>query len=170
MFCTNDCFKQYCLATTGNSLANLADIKCKMCDRPVHRDLIVHAFGGEDEIDHFKQAENDRVTRQLIPETYADEHPKLEFTCEICGEVFPYHEGVVLDCRHRFCTDCFNGYVENKIEENQVSEEEMLCPNAKCGRPIGYARLRSNSDSKLFARYDKLLGNLIPASKDELTL
>jgi hypothetical protein len=170
MFCNNDCLKKHCLAATGNSLANLADIKCKLCDRRIRTDLIVHAFGGEEEIYRTKREENDRVTRQLVPEIYAAEHPKLEFTCEICVEIFPFHEGVILDCKHRFCKDCFNGHVESKIGDNEISEDKMLCPNAKCGRTIGYAMLRASSDPKLFARYEELLRNLIPDSEGETLL
>mmetsp|Transcript_8324 Transcript_8324/g.16441 ORF Transcript_8324/g.16441 Transcript_8324/m.16441 type:complete len:362 (-) Transcript_8324:6013-7098(-) len=165
-FCSVNCFKEYCLSETEQSLGDIEGITCKVCMSKVQGQQIVDLFGGLEAIERIKREANDAKLKALLPEVYESEH-KIEFQCQVCQENFPYHKGVILSCKHRFCLDDFNDYVEMKIGDNQVSEEEMLCMIADCKTPIGYRYLREYTPRDLFSRYEKLLANLIPYECEE---
>lgn len=162
-FCNTECLKKYCLEITENSLANLNEIYCRKCPFPLPRDLVVHAFGGLEAIERIKRQANDLKFKALMPDVF-DRENRIEFRCEVCEEMFAYHLGVILDCKHRFCKDDFTMHVEIKIGDNLVSDEQLQCLLADCKTPIGYKCMKQYCDGELFNRYNTLLGNLIPVS------
>ncbi|CAJ1378429.1 unnamed protein product, partial [Effrenium voratum] len=66
----------------------------------------------------------------------ADKEAKERFSCQICLEECRLEDGVSLDCSHLACRECFSGYLEVKVREKCVSEQEMVCPMPKCGCPV----------------------------------
>lgn len=82
--------------------------------------------------------------------------------CGVCQAPMPVSELLCLDCDHRMCGDCFEGFCCSKITEGQVSEEQLSCPciadaatNAICREPLCEHILRANLTSELMDRYDR---------------
>lgn len=65
------------------------------------------------------------------------------FYCQICLEDQPVHGSFTLQCNHRFCQDGLSGYICSKINSNQVSEEDMVCPTPGCKVPLSHATIRA---------------------------
>jgi len=66
----------------------------------------------------------------------AEKAERASFKCPLCFETTSFDNSVELDCLHRLCRDCFQGYLEVKIREKCVSEEELVCPMPDCGREV----------------------------------
>ena len=41
--------------------------------------------------------------------------PRAAFECSLCFEDLPVHEGITLDCDHRFCYNCAGAHAATKI-------------------------------------------------------
>ncbi|KAG6977295.1 hypothetical protein JG688_00000490 [Phytophthora aleatoria] len=68
-------------------------------------------------------------------------------TCPICLDVVPIlalrdveseadEAHAKLRCRHRFCAECVRRYIQMKIKERQVDEDELVCPVVECKQSI----------------------------------
>lgn len=77
-----------------------------------------------------------RQLQESFDNEVAEKEAKERFTCQICFEEWRLENGVSLDCGHLGCRDCISGYLEVKIREKCVSEQELVCPMPKCGCPI----------------------------------
>jgi len=77
-----------------------------------------------------------RQLQESFDNEVAEKEAKERFTCQICFEEWRLEKGVSLDCGHVGCQECFSGYLEVKIREKCVSEQELICPMPKCGCPI----------------------------------
>lgn len=49
--------------------------------------------------------------------------------CEICCDECPHDEMYSLSCGHWFCTDCWGGYLESKINSQAIL---ITCPQQNC--------------------------------------
>jgi len=56
-----------------------------------------------------------------------EEHSSV--MCGICQDSVPPMEAFALNCRHWFCTSCWEGYIHNAINERQVT---YCCPFPDC--------------------------------------
>ncbi|CAK9040352.1 Probable E3 ubiquitin-protein ligase ARI10 (ARIADNE-like protein ARI10) (Protein ariadne homolog 10) (RING-type E3 ubiquitin transferase ARI10) [Durusdinium trenchii] len=77
-----------------------------------------------------------RQLQEAFDSEVAEKEAKERFTCEICFEEYRLECGVTLDCGHVACTECLSGYLQVKVREKCVSEQELICPMPKCGCPI----------------------------------
>jgi hypothetical protein len=67
----------------------------------------------------------------------ADEKVKRASSkCPLCLETVPFDKSIQLDCSHRICCDCFHSYLNIKITEKRVAEEELVCPMPDCNVTI----------------------------------
>jgi len=66
----------------------------------------------------------------------AEKAARTRFKCPLCLEVEDFDSSVELDCCHRLCRTCLRNYLEVKIREQQVSQEELCCPQPNCGQEI----------------------------------
>ena len=80
------------------------------------------------------------------------------FNCVICMDETPIHGSFTLDCSHRFCSDCLQGYIGSKIRSNEVSSEQLVCPQAGCNCPIPHTTVRGCTidvgDNDMFEKFD----------------
>jgi len=72
-----------------------------------------------------------RMQEEFDEEVRAKE-ARERFECPLCFETTRLDHGVELDCRHRVCRGCFSGYLQVKITEKRVTEEELCCPMPVC--------------------------------------
>jgi hypothetical protein len=68
---------------------------------------------------------------------------------------------------HRFCKDCFESYCSSKINEANVSDKELVCPEAKCGTPITIHELEGNLSADMLERYTKFTLKSMAETGDE---
>ena len=85
--------------------------------------------------------------------------PSIEVTkayeCPICCEDGNL-ETFAMDCGHRFCRDCYERYVEEKIvDEGDV--RRMVCPGEKCHIALGESVVQMLVQEHVFQRYIRLL-------------
>jgi hypothetical protein len=97
----------------------------------------------------------------VVPE---DRENRIEKTCGICGETFVIEELLTLNCEHRLCTDCFQGYCNSKITEAQVQETTLACPCLlsgpevkTCLTPFSLSELKGNLSEELMTKYEKFM-------------
>lgn len=62
--------------------------------------------------------------------------------CPVCFDDGDLEESVALDCDHKLCAGCFKRYLESKIGEAQVAEDELVCPIPRCGTAITTAQVQ----------------------------
>ncbi len=59
------------------------------------------------------------------------------FQCDICfDDELPEDRMVTLGCNHRFCRDCLQVHIAGLIDTHKVVEEDFVCPDAECVRPL----------------------------------
>ena len=62
--------------------------------------------------------------------------PRAAFECSLCYDDLPVHEGITLDCDHRFCWNCVGQHAATKISERQVTADKLCCPLPACSGPL----------------------------------
>mmetsp|Transcript_47588 Transcript_47588/g.113093 ORF Transcript_47588/g.113093 Transcript_47588/m.113093 type:complete len:301 (-) Transcript_47588:182-1084(-) len=72
------------------------------------------------------------LQRSIDFEEAIDKVVSASFTCPICMEMDLVDNSMELDCSHRFCRDCFVNYLEGKVSEKSVDEQQLCCPMPKC--------------------------------------
>ena len=74
-----------------------------------------------------------------------DMSPKTErlegFTCEICYEDGVNLETYAMICGHRYCVDCYNQYLSQKVEE-EGEAARIRCPRDGCHRVVDSKTLK----------------------------
>eukprot|EP00831_Metopus_contortus_P036504 TRINITY_DN28873_c0_g1_i1.p1 TRINITY_DN28873_c0_g1~~TRINITY_DN28873_c0_g1_i1.p1 ORF type:complete len:187 (+),score=25.75 TRINITY_DN28873_c0_g1_i1:222-782(+) len=104
--------------------------------------------------------------------------------CPICLMEYDLEKDIILlECGHLICKYCLKHYLETKIKEHQVTEEELICPLQDCRTTISdvviinlisnsyyekmvRVRLRSLEGKNEFYKYcpDCDIGEIIPKS------
>lgn len=96
-----------------------------------------------------RQREVDEEAARALAEEIAREDADAQaqqaqipgFDCPLCIERYTIDQGIELDCKHSLCVECFKNYLESKIKEAQVAEDELICPIPKCKREITVAQV-----------------------------
>jgi hypothetical protein len=68
-----------------------------------------------------------------------------QFDCPLCLLTHDRDEGIELDCQHRLCTECFHAYLQSKITDAQVAEDELVCPIPGCKTEITTAQVEGGT-------------------------
>ena len=63
------------------------------------------------------------------------------FTCEICFEDEPGLLTFAMVCGHRYCTECYNHYLSQKVEE-EGEAARIECPTEGCHRIVDSKTLK----------------------------
>jgi hypothetical protein len=63
------------------------------------------------------------------------------FTCEICYEDGPDPETYAMICGHRYCVDCYNHYLSQKVKE-EGDAARIQCPRDGCHRVVDSKSLK----------------------------
>lgn len=84
--------------------------------------------------------ESDEECARRLQREYDEEvrrkEAKERFDCPVCLETQRLDEGVELDCLHRVCRDCLAAYLECRIREKRVRDEELQCPMPRCDQMV----------------------------------
>jgi ariadne-1 len=83
-------------------------------------------------------------------------NPKLIETCLICLEELPQAETFALSCGHRYCKECWKGYLQVKIKDGPVSVYAR-CPAPKCKAIVHEAAYKELVSPELYERYNSYL-------------
>lgn len=82
--------------------------------------------------------------------------------CSVCGCEEVASATFTLECNHRICAECFEGYVTNKISENLCDAEGLSCPallegkgNAVCRSPISIFEIKAAVSEEVFNKYER---------------
>lgn len=95
--------------------------------------------------------------------------PAMQFNCPICFDDHPDGSGTELDCGHHFCKGCFFGYLESKITEAQVADEELVCPMPGCARQLAVAQVEgATGGTALWEKFLHFRMNLWQPEGDEV--
>lgn len=73
---------------------------------------------------------------RLQADEVAHDARRHEFECPLCFDKGLPDDAIALDCDHRLCHECFKNYLESKISEAQVAEDELVCPIPNCKTEI----------------------------------
>lgn len=163
-FCNKECLKQYAMKATNYSLMDLEEVRCKLCDVAIPYERLNQVFNGR--IADIQADAADRALRNLLNE---DELQALapKFQCQICFDTLKVEEGITLDCDHRFCMNCIKYYIEDLIENAQVSAEKLKCP--ACTQPITPYEIEEIVSPELYQKYEKfqLRGFVLPENEEQ---
>lgn len=98
--------------------------------------------------------------------------PSQGITCRICFCEVPPSEALGAPCSHMFCSECYEGYLSNKVDEGS-SCVHTTCPSDKCTTlvpPNLWARVLSSSSpgsAERLAKYRTYrIDNFITFSKE----
>jgi hypothetical protein len=90
------------------------------------------------------------------------------YWCVICQDDAKKGGGeyCLSECQHRFCRECFEGYVKSKIDNGQVKSTELICPEEKCGFPVSEFDIRWST----FVKGDKVTWNKYTGFLDNIAI
>lgn len=150
IYCTN-CIQSEALNQTNNTLADR--VSCPRCKQFIFSHFIDQAFGGSAAVKRIiEKASEEAILKLLNEEEVIRQKPK--FKCELCYSVINVEEGITLDCEHRFCESCIKGYIDFKISNNEVREDQMVCPQCQqyeIQQPI----IKAIISPELYEKYEK---------------
>lgn len=89
----------------------------------------------EDLAKTLQQEEDKRFAEERAAEE-KDFRARHSFRCPLCLEDLGPDEARELDCAHKLCASCLEGYLESKIMEAHVAEDELVCPIPDCRTEI----------------------------------
>jgi ariadne-1 len=97
--------------------------------------------------------------------------PKLQaipgFVCDICCEDGPGLQSFAMKCGHRYCLDCYNQYLHQKIRE-EGEAARIQCPQDGCKRIMDAKSLDLLVTADLQTRYHELLTRTYVEDKEQL--
>ncbi|TEY63941.1 hypothetical protein BOTCAL_0149g00220 [Botryotinia calthae] len=97
--------------------------------------------------------------------------PKLEvipdFVCDICCEDEPGLQSFAMKCGHRYCVNCYNHYLIQKIKE-EGEAARIQCPHDGCRRIMDSHSLDLLVAADLKSRYHELLTRTYVEDKEFL--
>ena len=89
----------------------------------------------------------------------AEAERRSKFMCAICIEEHPINGSFILECNHRFCSESLSGYIRNKINDREVSEDKLVCPIPGCQAPIPHTTVAGCTtdlgDRALFEKFER---------------
>ncbi|KAL6773642.1 hypothetical protein ACKKBG_A21960 [Auxenochlorella protothecoides x Auxenochlorella symbiontica] len=99
----------------------------------------------------------DKVKERVgIRETPAPRQDDAEGQCGICFETFPATSMHAAACGHRYCKDCWTGYVHTAVESGPKCLD-LRCPDPECSVLVPDAILDAVADDSHKARWRKFL-------------
>jgi len=91
----------------------------------------------------------DEEAAKALQEEFAREDAggpsERQFDCPLCLLTHDRDEGIELDCQHRLCVTCFHAYLQSKITDAQVAEDELVCPIPDCKTEITTAQVEGGT-------------------------
>lgn len=87
------------------------------------------------------------------------------FVCDICCEDDESLQSFAMKCGHRYCVDCYQQYLKQKIQE-EGEAARIQCPSDGCGRILDSKSLDVLVTPDLVDRYHQLLNRTYVEDKD----
>jgi len=84
------------------------------------------------------------------------EDPNAKHTCLICFDTLSASETFALNCGHRYCRDCWKGYLEVKIKDGAACVMAR-CPSPKCRAIVHEQAYKKLISPQLYERYNIFL-------------
>jgi len=75
--------------------------------------------------------------------------------CLVCGDEFRSSECTALKCKHRFCNECWNGYLSLKIKEGEV--QKLHCPARDCNVPVPEETVKKVVDEEVYEKFIRFI-------------
>lgn len=76
------------------------------------------------------------------------------FECSVCLQsLLVEKDCITLDCEHRYCSSCLEGYIKEQINSNKVKSEEICC--FTCKRPISIFQIQYVLKFKDFKEFQR---------------
>jgi ariadne-1 len=60
---------------------------------------------------------------------------------------------LTLDCEHRFCQECVSDYASDKINNNKVKSDELVCPKIECNIEINPLIIKTSVTEEIYNKY-----------------
>jgi ariadne-1 len=76
--------------------------------------------------------------------------------CPVCYEEYPNNTMMGMICGHRFCNDCYKGYLECIIKDGPECIYST-CPDSKCRLVVTEEIFKKLVAKKFYAKYDKYI-------------
>ena len=120
----------------------------------------------ENESSHSKskpsvKEKEEKTLKLKSPHLNYDKFNTSSLICEICeGEIdYTYLKKIKLPCSHKFCLECWEDYLKEKINNGKVYK--ISCMKHKCTQILDETFIKSiiGSDEELIEKYDKFLNN-----------
>ena len=110
------------------------------CNTVIPTHIIYQVFGGKHAFINFQQL--------CIENTIFSPY----FTCNICTNEYSANHLITLDCNHRFCENCLQNYLINKVMSSEIREDELVCP--ECGmKSIDYNIIKAHLPEDILEKY-----------------
>jgi len=77
--------------------------------------------------------------------------------CLICFEDVAAKDMVFAPCKHNYCNECWQGYLNVKIKEGQVLK--LSCPAPSCKRSVKEEEVHGRTSAEMYKKYQKYLYN-----------
>lgn len=82
------------------------------------------------------------------------------FDCQLCYTSYSMSLAVTLNCDHRFCRGCMEGYLTEVIKSNSYNSKDLNCPTFECKSAIDVYIMKALLDENLFMLYDNFRARL----------
>eukprot|EP00457_Paulinella_chromatophora_P001706 gb/GEZN01001708.1/.p1 GENE.gb/GEZN01001708.1/~~gb/GEZN01001708.1/.p1 ORF type:complete len:758 (+),score=103.96 gb/GEZN01001708.1/:297-2570(+) len=76
-----------------------------------------------------------------------------EVQCAVCFDDIPVSKVIPASCRHYFCKDCWQGYLESKVNDGNVLKIKCMFPD--CIRVVEKKEVRARLKPETFEKYQK---------------
>ena len=86
--------------------------------------------------------------------SFNKEHEGKEENCNVCFDDFPTNELYHLGCYHSFCHDCWQGYIDSKLDE--ITEKvNIFCPGSNCSSFLRKNFILQHSSTNAKEKWEK---------------
>eukprot|EP00457_Paulinella_chromatophora_P003000 gb/GEZN01003005.1/.p1 GENE.gb/GEZN01003005.1/~~gb/GEZN01003005.1/.p1 ORF type:complete len:676 (+),score=107.22 gb/GEZN01003005.1/:183-2030(+) len=101
----------------------------------------------------------DSLTRSFVSHSG---DPEADYACEICYSDVPTKKTFALSCTHRFCIECWRGFLQSEMKSGATAGGNALesrCPGFKCKTRVPEETYEMLLDPQDYSFYKKMLLN-----------
>jgi ariadne-1 len=114
-----------------------------------------------------RPASSSSTPKRAEGKTDGDEDRNGQYYCRICRGEQPVEEAVYMGCDHKFCAECYKGYLENAVGSGPACILSQ-CPEHKCEEALPSSIFKKLCSEGSFKRYQQfLLRNYVEQSKTQ---
>jgi hypothetical protein len=72
--------------------------------------------------------------------------------CMICADEVHIEKFCTLDCGHKFCWECMEGFIDNKLDELKIKEDDIICLDPGCDQEISPFQIEASVSKDTYAK------------------